>query len=91
MSQQASVENRERVIDVREISPSIRHNVLFQQHLDDTSSLQLIVDHDPRRLRLQLEDKHGERVRWTYLEQGPDLWRVRLGFGPPKTVKRSAS
>ncbi len=52
MSQQSSVENRERIIDVREISPSIRHNVLFQlfEHLDDTSSLQLIVDRDPRRL-----------------------------------------
>ncbi len=84
---QAIFETAERVVDVREISPSIRHTVIVQlfEHLDDTSSLQLIVAHDPRRLLLQFEDKHGERVRWTYLEQGPDPWRIRLGFGPPKT------
>ncbi len=84
---QSHLETAERVVDVREISPSIRHTVIVQlfEHLDNANSLQLIVDHDPRRLRLQLEDKHGERVQWTYLEQGPDRWRVRLGFGPPKT------
>jgi uncharacterized protein (DUF2249 family) len=53
----ASVIKGERVIDVREISPRIRHTVIFQlfEHLDDVSSLQLIADHDPRPLRLQLE------------------------------------
>lgn len=73
----------ERVIDVREISPRVHHTVIFQlfEHLDDLSTLQLIADHDPRRLRLQLEVKHGDRCRWTYLEQGPDLWRVRLQHG----------
>lgn len=76
----ASTIKRERMIDVREINPSIRHTVIFQlfEHLDETSSVQLIADHDPKPLRLQLEAKHGDRCRWTYLEQGPDLWRVRL-------------
>jgi uncharacterized protein (DUF2249 family) len=83
----ASVIKGERVIDVREISPRIRHTVIFQlfEHLDDVSSLQLIADHDPRSLRLQLEAKHGERCRWTYLEQGPGLWRVRLRYGRQQT------
>ena len=73
----------ERVVDMRETSPRIRHTVIFQlfEHLDDLSSLQLIADHDPRPLRRQLEAKHGNRCRWTYLEQGPDLWRVRLRYG----------
>lgn len=70
----------ERVIDVREISPRVRHTVIFQlfEHLDGMNSLQLISDHDPTPLRLQLEAKHSDGCRWTYLEQGPDLWRVRL-------------
>jgi uncharacterized protein (DUF2249 family) len=70
----------ERVVDVREISPRVRHTVIVQlfEHLDDLSALQLIADHDPRPLRLQLEAQHGNRCQWTYLEQGPDLWRVRL-------------
>jgi uncharacterized protein (DUF2249 family) len=73
----------ERVVDVREIAPRIRHTLILQlfEHLDAVGSLQLIVDHDPRPLRLQLEAKHGSRCRWSYLEQGPDVWRVRLRQG----------
>ena len=71
---------QERVIDVREINPRLRHTVIFQlfDELDATSALQLVADHDPRPLRFQLEARHGNRCRWTYLEQGPDVWRVRL-------------
>jgi uncharacterized protein (DUF2249 family) len=80
---QVNVKTEERVIDVREINPRIRHTLIIQlfEHLDNVSSLQLLADHDPRPLRLQLEAKDGERCRWTYLEQGPDLWRVRLQRG----------
>jgi uncharacterized protein (DUF2249 family) len=72
--------SEERVIDVRDISPRIRHTVIFQlfEDLDATSALQLVADHDPRPLRFQLEARHGNRCCWTYLEQGPDVWRVRL-------------
>ena len=43
-----------------------------------TTSLQIVVDHDPKPLRLQLEARHGSRCNWSYLEKGPDIWRVRL-------------
>ncbi len=49
------------------------------------SSLQLIADHDSKPLSLQLEAKYGYRCRFTYLEQGPDLWRVRLYYDHGKT------
>ena len=70
----------ERVLDVREIEPRIRHTLIFQlfEHLDNSSCLQLVADHDPRPLRFQLEAKHGDRCCWAYLEQGPDVWRIRL-------------
>jgi uncharacterized protein (DUF2249 family) len=70
----------ERVINVADIDPQYRHAILFRlfEHLAADQSLQIIVDHDPRRLRLQLEAHHGARCDWYYLEQGPDLWRVRL-------------
>jgi uncharacterized protein (DUF2249 family) len=82
MSQSTAV-SAERTIDVREIEPRIRHTVIFQlfEHLDAANCLQLIVDHDPRPLRIQLEAKHGDLCRWTYLEQGPDVWRIRLQRG----------
>lgn len=70
----------ERVINVADIDPQYRHAILFRlfEHLAPDDSLQIVVDHDPRRLRLQLEERHGSRCGWSYLEQGPDLWRVRL-------------
>ena len=77
---QATSEGLERVIDVREIEPRHRHGIIGQlfDHLDPESSLQLVVDHDPRPLRYQLEARHGSCCDWAYLEQGPDVWRVRL-------------
>ncbi len=82
----------ERVVDMREIAPRLRHTVVFQlfEHLDAERSLQLVVDHDPRPLRLQLEAKHGGRCRWTDLDQGPDVWRVRLQTDPKRSQSCSA-
>ncbi len=70
----------ERVINVADIDPRFRHTILSRlfEHLAPDQSLQIVVDHDPRRLRLQLEASHGARCGWSYLEQGPDVWRVRL-------------
>jgi uncharacterized protein (DUF2249 family) len=74
-----NTEASERVIDVRDIAPRYRHAIIFQlfDHLD-ADSLQLIADHDPRPLHFQLEVKHGTRCNWSCIEQGPDVWRVRL-------------
>lgn len=73
----------ERVIDVQEIDPRVRHTAIFQlfEYINEVSSLQLIADQDARLLRLQLEAKHGNRCYWTYLKRGPDIWRIRLRCG----------
>lgn len=70
----------ERVIKIADIDPSHRHTVIVQlfEHLDPNDSLQLVLDHDPKRLRLQLQDRHGARCDWTWLEDGPETWRARL-------------
>ena len=74
----------ERVINVADIDPRHRHAILFRlfEHLAPDDSLQIVVDHDPTRLRLQLEESHGSRCAWSYLEEGPDVWRVRLRLLP---------
>ena len=74
----------ERVINVADIDPRYRHDILFRlfEHLAPDDSLQIVVDHDPRRLRLQLEARHGSRCAWSYLEEGPDVWRARLRLLP---------
>ena len=75
-----SVTDAERVINVKDIDPRHRHTIILQllEHLPAGNSLQLIVDHDPKPLRFQVEARHGSHCQWTYLEEGPDIWRVRL-------------
>lgn len=62
----------ERVVDVREISPSVRHTVIVQlfTHLAAGETLQLLVDHDPRRLKLQLEAAYEAGASWTISKRG---------------------
>lgn len=71
---------KERVIRVDDIDPRHRHIVIRQlfEHLPRGASLQLVVDHDPKPLRFQLESDSSARCEWTYLENGPPMWRVRL-------------
>lgn len=78
----------ERIIHVADIDPQHRHGILFRlfDHLAPHQSLQIVVDHDPRRLRLQLEARYGSRCGWSYLEQGPDCWRVRLRLLRPGSL-----
>jgi uncharacterized protein (DUF2249 family) len=74
------IEVTERVIDVAVIEPRFRHNIIGQlfKHLEPGHSLQIVVDHDPQRLRFHLDFAFGELCEWSYLKQGPDVWRVRL-------------
>ena len=78
MSEQ--VEPGEQVIEVQNIDPRHRHTVIFQliQHLPKGGSIQLVVDHDPKPLRYRAEAMFGAPLRWDYLEEGPDVWRVRV-------------
>lgn len=75
-----NVAGSERVINVLDIDPRHRHRITFQlfEHLAAGNSLQLVVDHEPKSLRFQLEAKHGSRCQSTCLEDGPDVWRARL-------------
>ncbi|MBX9648120.1 MAG: DUF2249 domain-containing protein [Xanthobacteraceae bacterium] len=75
----------ERVVEVADIVPRHRHAIIFQlfEHLAPDGSLQIVVDHNPKPLRLQLEARHGSRCDWSYLGKGPDTWRVRLRLLDP--------
>ena len=48
------------------------------KHLEPGHSLLIVVDHDPQRLRFHLDFAFGTLCDGAYLEQGPDVWRVRL-------------
>jgi uncharacterized protein (DUF2249 family) len=69
------------VVDVRSLAPAQRHARIFQlvAELAPGASLLLVNDHDPKPLYYQLEAEHPRQFSWTYLERGPEAWRVEIG------------
>jgi uncharacterized protein (DUF2249 family) len=35
-------------------------------------------DHDPHPLHHQIETRYPEEFGWEYLEEGPEVWKVRI-------------
>jgi uncharacterized protein (DUF2249 family) len=70
----------ERVIDVRQIEPRFRHQIVQRlfENLAPAASLRLVPDHAPKRLLDQLAFLYGTQCRWISLEEGPDTWSIRL-------------
>jgi len=68
-------------IDVRALVPMQRHQKIFElvDQLTPGGKFVLVNDHDPKPLYYQLEAEHPQQFSWTYLEQGPEVWRVEIG------------
>ena len=73
-------------VDVRTIAPRERHALIFSTFakLPVGGAMELINDHDPRPLRHHFEAELPGLFGWEYLEQGPDIWRVRIARQEPK-------
>ncbi len=69
------------LLDVREIAPRQRHELIFDtfKALKSGEAFILINDHDPKPLYYQFKAELEGLFTWDYLEQGPDVWRVRIG------------
>ncbi len=69
------------IVDVREIAPRDRHPLIFKTFdgLPEGESFTLVNDHDPQPLYYQFLHERENLFSWDYLEQGPDVWRVRIG------------
>lgn len=74
----------QRTIDVRDLPPASRHPAIFQAlgGLEPSMSLELVNDHDPKPLYYQLQAEQPGSFTWDYLEEGPLVWRVRIGRAP---------
>lgn len=91
----------EHSIDVRPMPPRERHPKIFGTwaELAPGESILLVNDHDPVPLYYQFAAEHTGTFRWEYLEQGPDVFRVRItkgdfaepGFIPAGRPKHSCS
>jgi uncharacterized protein (DUF2249 family) len=71
----------DRDLDVRNEPPARRHQLIFETYeaLGAGEGFVLVNDHDPKPLRYQFEAEHAGEFSWEYLEQGPTVWRVRIG------------
>jgi uncharacterized protein (DUF2249 family) len=70
----------ETIIDVRQIMPRMRHSLIFStfEQLDPGESFLLVNDHDPRPLFYQFNVQYPGEFGWSYEQEGPELWRVRI-------------
>lgn len=68
------------VIDVRSLIPRQRHARIFElvDELKPGKGFILVNDHDPKPLYYQLEAEYPGQFDWTYVEQGPEVWRVEI-------------
>jgi uncharacterized protein (DUF2249 family) len=68
-------------IDVRRIPPPQRHPLIFQtfERLQAGEAFLLVNDHDPKPLYYTFKAERDGQFAWEYLEQGPEVWRVRIG------------
>lgn len=71
----------EEVIDVRPVAPRNRHPLIFDtfEALESGSGFILVNDHEPRPLFYQFQAERTGQFTWDYLEEGPEVWRVRIG------------
>ena len=67
-------------IDVRIIPSREKHPRIFAAlaELGQGEKLEIINDHDPKPLWYQLEMESPGQFSWTYLEEGPEVWRIAI-------------
>lgn len=67
-------------LDVREIPHGQRHPLIFRTFhtLKPGQAFILLVDHDPKPVLYELDFVQHGKFKWSYLEQGPDVWRVQM-------------
>lgn len=68
-------------LDVRTEPPAHRHALIFDtyEQLGPGAGFVLVNDHDPKPLYYQFMAEHPGEVDWQYVEEGPEVWQVRIG------------
>jgi len=67
-------------LDVRTLPHQQRHEIIFKllNALSVGQSLVLVNDHDPKPLRYQAEALWPGVFEWSYVDEGPGVWRLRI-------------
>ncbi len=80
-AERSSQMTQDPVLDVRSEPPVRRHSLIFESFgaLAPGAAFELRNDHDPKPLYYQFAAEQPGKFTWDYLEQGPEVWRVRIG------------
>ncbi|GAA1798768.1 MAG: DUF2249 domain-containing protein [Actinobacteria bacterium] len=67
-------------LDARAIPHAIRHGAVFGAfgQLRPGAAMVLVAPHNPLPLLKQLNDREGDAIEVSYLQEGPDAWRLKL-------------
>lgn len=68
-------------LDIRHLAPAQRHEIIFVKYfeLEPGNGYVLVNDHDPKPLYYQFAAELPGKFSWDPLEEGPEVWRVRIG------------
>lgn len=80
MSNSQQTNHAEPLVDVRAIEPRYRHPLIFDtfDSLPAGQSMVLVNDHEPRPLYYQFLHERSGQFDWTYVQEGPIEWQVRI-------------
>ncbi|MBF0339106.1 MAG: DUF2249 domain-containing protein [Nitrospirae bacterium] len=67
-------------LNVINIIPKERHSLIFRtfDELQPGDAFILVNDHDPKPLYYQFLHERENIFAWEYLEQGPEVWKVKI-------------
>lgn len=67
-------------LDARALPHAIRHAAIFGafDSLRPGSAMVLVAPHDPLPLLAQLGDAYGDEIAVSYLERGPEAFKLKL-------------
>lgn len=77
------------IINVIELEPKLKHPTIFDK-FDKTSEGEAFIinnDHDPKPLYYQMLAERGPVFSWEYLENGPEIWQVKISKLTPEQEK----
>jgi regulator of cell morphogenesis and NO signaling len=67
-------------LNVTALEPRLKHPRIFEIYdgLNPGNAFIIENDHDPKPLYYQLLAERGQTFSWEYLENGPELWKVKI-------------
>ncbi|GAA1531392.1 DUF2249 domain-containing protein [Nocardioides humi] len=73
-------EHGDPVLDVRPVPHAIRHATVFGalSAIRSGRAMVLVAPHDPLPLLAQIADRENGAIEVSYLQRGPEAWRLRL-------------